>query len=428
MEALRLEEGNPGPRARAAARRGLARGPRQGLHRVDIRPASGSGPSSSSPSRPASRARGSCPRPASRPTGRTASAARSASRDPYELGAGVLPLGVRDRGRRPRPRDQPVRPAGRPGGEGQDERGARRGRARTSRRAARSTSCSAQARRGRLRRDPGVHRPGARGRARAARSPGRTRPAASSRAASGRATCTRPGQLHKGGPNTGLFIQVVDDTGDELAIPGRDFGFGRLIRAQAAGDFAALEERGRRVVAHPTGGHLDATRNGRPRPDGLGDDEAARAARARGQDVRPERRRRRRRRSARSRSSSSTPRHVWMMVPAGKITEDTFQKLLGILEPGDTIVDGGNSNFRDSQRRYKEARKREDLVRRRRRLGRHLGPRGRLLPDGRRRQGAAEAARADLRGARARGRLRARRRRPAPATSRRWSTTGSSTA
>ena len=51
------------------------------------------------------------------------------------------------------------------------------------------------------------------------------------------------------------------------------------------------------------------------------------------------------------------PRHVWMMVPAGKITEDTFRKLLGILEPGDTIVDGGNSNFRDSQRRYKEARK-----------------------------------------------------------------------
>ncbi len=56
------------------------------------------------------------------------------------------------------------------------------------------------------------------------------------------------GQLHKGGPNTGLFIQVVDDTGEELAIPGRDFGFGRLIRSQAAGDFAALEERGRRVV------------------------------------------------------------------------------------------------------------------------------------------------------------------------------------
>ena len=51
------------------------------------------------------------------------------------------------------------------------------------------------------------------------------------------------------------------------------------------------------------------------------------------------------------------PRHVWLMVPSGKVTEDSFQKVLGILEPGDTIVDGGNSNFRDSQRRYKEARK-----------------------------------------------------------------------
>ena len=51
------------------------------------------------------------------------------------------------------------------------------------------------------------------------------------------------------------------------------------------------------------------------------------------------------------------PRHVWMMVPSGDVTEDTFQKLLKVLEPGDTIIDGGNSNFRDSQRRYKEARK-----------------------------------------------------------------------
>ena len=56
------------------------------------------------------------------------------------------------------------------------------------------------------------------------------------------------GQLHKGGPNTGLFIQVVDEVGAELPIPGRDFGFGRLIQAQAEGDLTALEERGRRVV------------------------------------------------------------------------------------------------------------------------------------------------------------------------------------
>jgi len=56
------------------------------------------------------------------------------------------------------------------------------------------------------------------------------------------------GQLHKGGPPSGAFVQVVDEVGDEIPIPGRDFGFARLIRAQAAGDFASLQERGRRVV------------------------------------------------------------------------------------------------------------------------------------------------------------------------------------
>jgi transaldolase/glucose-6-phosphate isomerase len=56
------------------------------------------------------------------------------------------------------------------------------------------------------------------------------------------------GQLHKGGPPTGLYLQVVDDTGDEIAIPGKPFGFGKLIRAQAAGDFESLKERGRRVA------------------------------------------------------------------------------------------------------------------------------------------------------------------------------------
>ena len=55
------------------------------------------------------------------------------------------------------------------------------------------------------------------------------------------------------------------------------------------------------------------------------------------------------------RDKLETPRSFWMMVPAGKITEDTFQTLLGLAEPGDVIVDGGNSNFRDSQRRYREA-------------------------------------------------------------------------
>jgi glucose-6-phosphate isomerase len=56
------------------------------------------------------------------------------------------------------------------------------------------------------------------------------------------------GQLHKGGPPTGLFVQVVDDTGDEIPIPAQEFGFGRLIRAQAEGDFRSLEQLGRKIV------------------------------------------------------------------------------------------------------------------------------------------------------------------------------------
>ncbi len=56
------------------------------------------------------------------------------------------------------------------------------------------------------------------------------------------------GQLHKGGPPTGLFVQVVDETGEEIPIPGEDFGFGRLIRAQAEGDYRSLQERGRPIV------------------------------------------------------------------------------------------------------------------------------------------------------------------------------------
>jgi 6-phosphogluconate dehydrogenase len=46
------------------------------------------------------------------------------------------------------------------------------------------------------------------------------------------------------------------------------------------------------------------------------------------------------------------PRVVWMMVPSGQITDETFHGLLEHLEAEDTVVDGGNSNFHDSQERY----------------------------------------------------------------------------
>jgi glucose-6-phosphate isomerase len=51
------------------------------------------------------------------------------------------------------------------------------------------------------------------------------------------------GQLHKGGPNTGWFLQLTADHPDDLPIPGWPYTFGRLIDAQAAGDRAVLEER-----------------------------------------------------------------------------------------------------------------------------------------------------------------------------------------
>ena len=46
------------------------------------------------------------------------------------------------------------------------------------------------------------------------------------------------------------------------------------------------------------------------------------------------------------------PRIVWLMVPAGDATEATMNEFADLLSPGDTIVDGGNSNFHDSQRRH----------------------------------------------------------------------------
>jgi transaldolase/glucose-6-phosphate isomerase len=56
------------------------------------------------------------------------------------------------------------------------------------------------------------------------------------------------GQLHKGGPNTGLFLQLVDEPSGELPVPETEYDFGALIAAQALGDYQALKQRGRRVL------------------------------------------------------------------------------------------------------------------------------------------------------------------------------------
>ncbi len=56
------------------------------------------------------------------------------------------------------------------------------------------------------------------------------------------------GQLHKGGPNQGLFIVLTLESEPDLPIPGQQHGFRSLIRAQAHGDLRVLRDRGRRVV------------------------------------------------------------------------------------------------------------------------------------------------------------------------------------
>jgi glucose-6-phosphate isomerase len=56
------------------------------------------------------------------------------------------------------------------------------------------------------------------------------------------------GQLHKGGPNNGVFLLLSADEDNDIAVPGEQFTLGRLAAVQAQGDFVALASRGRRVV------------------------------------------------------------------------------------------------------------------------------------------------------------------------------------
>lgn len=64
------------------------------------------------------------------------------------------------------------------------------------------------------------------------------------------------GQLHKGGPDRGLFLQIFGTGQQDLEIPAREFSFGTLARAQALGDLAALRARGRRVIGVQLTGEL----------------------------------------------------------------------------------------------------------------------------------------------------------------------------
>lgn len=69
------------------------------------------------------------------------------------------------------------------------------------------------------------------------------------------------GQLHKGGPDTGLYIIITGDEKEQLPIPDKKFGFATLHQAQALGDFQSLDEKSRRVIRIHLGNDIDAGLN-----------------------------------------------------------------------------------------------------------------------------------------------------------------------
>lgn len=66
------------------------------------------------------------------------------------------------------------------------------------------------------------------------------------------------GQYHKGGPRTGVYLQLTDDPIEDLAVPGREFSFGSFIAAQAAGDALVLRGHGRPVLRWHLGDAAEA--------------------------------------------------------------------------------------------------------------------------------------------------------------------------
>ena len=66
------------------------------------------------------------------------------------------------------------------------------------------------------------------------------------------------GQAYKGGPNTGVFLQITCDDAQDLAVPGQKYTFGIVKAAQARGDFQVLAERKRRALRVHIGSDVKA--------------------------------------------------------------------------------------------------------------------------------------------------------------------------
>jgi transaldolase/glucose-6-phosphate isomerase len=65
------------------------------------------------------------------------------------------------------------------------------------------------------------------------------------------------GQLHKGGPASGLYIILIGGNKEKLPIPGGPYDFATLHQAQALGDFRSLNNKGRRVIYVDLGNDID---------------------------------------------------------------------------------------------------------------------------------------------------------------------------
>ncbi len=182
------------------------------------------------------------------------------------------------------------------------------------------------------------------------------------------------GQAYKGGPNSGVFVEITCDHAQDLEIPGRRMTFGAVERAQALADFAVLGERDRRALrihlsdvksglvalseAFDTalsevtmqigivglgrmGGNIARRlmayghdvvvydRNPKPATDLAGDGATAAGSL---EDMA---------------EKLTAPRTVWVMLPAGEPTEQTVVALGELFAEGDTIIDGGNSFYKD---------------------------------------------------------------------------------
>ena len=182
------------------------------------------------------------------------------------------------------------------------------------------------------------------------------------------------GQACKGGPNSGVFLQVTCDDPADIDVFGHSYGFGMVERGRRAprvhlrdvdaglpswlaqwmqrssnGTFVTVKQMQIGVIGlGRMGGNISRRlmkaghivvfdTNVKPR-EALAKEGAA-AAGSLAEAVK---------------ALGEKPRAVWVMLPAGRITEETIERLGGLLEPDDIIIDGGNSFYKDDIRRAKK--------------------------------------------------------------------------